>query len=43
MQHAAGGIRSSLGVEAARLGDDVVVTRSGGLSEESSGYNWRVF
>ena len=41
MQRAAGGIRSSLGAEAAWWGDDVVATRSGGLSAGSRGYNWR--
>ena len=30
------------GVEAAWWGDDAVVTRSGGLSKRSTGYNWGV-
>ena len=30
------------GVEAARWGDDAVVTLSGGLSKGSRAYNWRI-
>ena len=40
MWRVAGGIYSTLGVEAASWGDDAVVSRSGGFPRGSTGYAW---